>query len=105
MKDLEHPALIKECIQNLHTAAYEKNLHKDANLPSMKKKIDRNYKTECWPKIIMEGLNLLPIIGIPALLLNLVYYHGFMMKLNSTILLNFRSRLINNYSSKGLFII
>ena len=44
MKYIEHPALIRECIQNLYAAAYEKNLHKDEKLPSMKKKIDHNYK-------------------------------------------------------------
>ena len=30
----------------------------------MKKKIDRNYKTECWPKSIMESLNWLPFLDI-----------------------------------------
>ena len=50
MKDLEHPALIKECIQNLHTAAYEKNLHTDEKLPSIKKKMDCNEKTRIMAK-------------------------------------------------------
>ena len=36
MKDLEHPALIKERIQNIDAADYEKNIHKDEKLPSMK---------------------------------------------------------------------
>ena len=49
--------------------------------------------------------NLLLGIGIPELLLNLVSCHGFMTKSNSTVTLNFRSRLINNYLSKGFFII
>ena len=53
MKDLEHPALIKERIQNLDDAAYKNNLNQDDKLPSTKKKIDRNYKTDCWPKSIM----------------------------------------------------
>ena len=44
-------------------------------------------------------------IGIPELLLSLVYFDGFMLKFNSTLILNFRSRLINNYLSKGFFII
>ena len=48
MKDLEHPAFIEEFIQNLDAAAYKKSLHKDEKLTSMKKKVDRNYKTECW---------------------------------------------------------
>ena len=30
----------------------------------MRKKIDRNYKTECWPKKIMESLNWLPFLDI-----------------------------------------
>ena len=30
----------------------------------MKKKIDRNYKTECWPNRIMESINLLPFPDI-----------------------------------------
>ena len=57
MRDIEHPALIEEWIQNIDAAAHEKDEHKDENLPSMKKKIDRNHKTECWPKIIMKSLN------------------------------------------------
>ena len=44
-------------------------------------------------------------IGIPELLLNLVTCHGFVKKPNSTVILNFRSRLVNNYLSKGLYII
>ena len=28
----------------------------------LKKKIDRNYKTDCWPKIITERLNWLPFL-------------------------------------------
>ena len=30
----------------------------------MKKKIEHNYKTEFWPKIIMVSLNWLPFLGI-----------------------------------------
>ena len=30
----------------------------------MKKKTDRNYKNECWPKSIMESLNQLPFLDI-----------------------------------------
>ena len=44
MKDIGHHMLIEEWIQNLYAAAYEKNIHKDEKLPSMKKKIDHNYK-------------------------------------------------------------
>ena len=52
MKDLEHTALIKEWIQNIDAVAYEKNLNQEEKLPSMKKKVYRNYKTDCWPKSI-----------------------------------------------------
>ena len=42
----------------------KKNPHKDEKLPSMKMKIDRNYKTECWPKSIMGIINWLPLFYI-----------------------------------------
>ena len=51
------------------------------------------------------NFNLLLGIGIPELLLNLVSCHGFMLKSNSTMILNLQSRLIKNYLSKGFFII
>ena len=80
MKDLENSALTKEWIQNLDAAAYEKNIHKDEKLPSIKKKIDRNHKTECWPKSIMEILNWLPFLDIiefttDRIKNNKIYYH------------------------------
>ena len=50
--------------KNLDAAAYEKNLHKDKKLPSIKKKIDPNDKTEYWTKIIMESLNWLTFLDI-----------------------------------------
>ena len=53
MDDIEHPDLIEECIKNIDAAAYEKNRYKDEKLPSIKKKIDRNYKTEYCPKSIL----------------------------------------------------
>ena len=62
MAYLEHPVLTEEWIQNLDAAAYEKNKHKYEKLPSMKNKIDLNYKTDCWPKRIMEGLNWLSFL-------------------------------------------
>ena len=62
MEDLEHPALIEEWIQNIDSVYYEKHLHKDEKLPSLKKKMYPTYKTECWPKIILDGLNWLPFI-------------------------------------------
>ena len=43
-KDLDHPTLIEEWIQNIDADAYEKNIQKDEKLPSTNKKIDRNYK-------------------------------------------------------------
>ena len=51
------------------------------------------------------GFNILIGIGIPELILNLVYCHGFMKKENSTMILNCQSRLINNYLAKEFFII
>ena len=30
----------------------------------MKNKIDINYKTDCWPEIIMESLNWLPFLDV-----------------------------------------
>ena len=57
MEDIEQPELIEELIQNLDSSAYEKNLYKDEKLPSIKKKIDCNDKTEYWPKLIVESLN------------------------------------------------
>ena len=57
------------------------------------------------PTFKETSLNLLLGIGIPELLLDLVSCHGFMTESNSTVILNWRSRLINNYLSKGLFVI
>ena len=51
------------------------------------------------------SFNLLLGIGFTELLLNLVYCHGFMMKSNSTVILNCRLRLINIHLSKLIFII
>ena len=64
MEDLEHPTLIEEWIHILDAAAYEKNLHKDEKLPSMKKKVYCNYKIECCTKSIMESLNSLQFLDI-----------------------------------------
>ena len=49
--------------------------------------------------------NILLCIGITEPLLNLVSCHGFTEKLNSTDILNYRYRLVNNHLAKGLFII
>ena len=51
------------------------------------------------------SFNILLSIVIPKLLLNLVSCHGFMKKPNSTVILNFRTHMINNYLEKGLYII
>ena len=50
-----------------------------------------NYKT-----FKETNFNLLIGIDITELLLNLISCHGFMLKSNSTVILNFRSPLINN---------
>ena len=60
MEDLYHPALIEKWKQNIDAAAYEKNLNRDVKIPSIKKKIDRNDKTEYCPTSIKESLNWLP---------------------------------------------
>ena len=52
-----------------------------------------------------KSFNILLGIAIPELLLGLVSCHGFMKKEDSTVILNCRTHLINNYSSKGLSII
>ena len=43
IKYFEPPELIKEWIQNIYADAYKKNLNQDEKLPSIKKKIDRNF--------------------------------------------------------------
>ena len=52
-----------------------------------------------------NSLNLLLGVGIPELLLKLLSCNEFMLKSNSTVILNCRSRRINNYLSKGFSII
>ena len=56
------------------------------------------------PKFEDTSFNILLGTGIPELLLNLVSCHGFMKKPNSTVVLNWRSFLINNYLAKGFYI-
>ena len=46
--------------------------------------------------------NILLVIGIPELLLNRVSCHGFTKNPNSTLILNCRSRLINNLFRKRI---
>ena len=48
MDDIDHPSLIEEWKQNLDAAAYLKK-NQDVKLPSKKKKIESNDKTEYWP--------------------------------------------------------
>ena len=62
MDNIDHPALIEERKQNIDAAAYKKNLNKDVKIPSIKKTIDCNDKTEYWKKIIKESLNWLPFL-------------------------------------------
>ena len=57
------------------------------------------------PSFKEKSFNLLLGIGIPELLLNLVSCNGFIKKPNSTLILNLRSRLINNYLAKVFYII
>ena len=57
MEYIEHPALIKEWIKKLMLLLMKINLYKYEKLPSIKNKIDRNYKTEHFPKSIVESLN------------------------------------------------
>ena len=59
----------------------------------------------CNPTFEDTNFNILLSIGIPELLLDLVSCHGFMKKQNSTVMLNCRTRLINNYLSKGSSVI
>ena len=73
MDDIDHPVLIEEWKQNLDAAAYGKNLHEDVKLPSRKKKIDRNNKTEFWTTSIKEGLNWLPLCDIMEFTAYMVY--------------------------------
>ena len=51
------------------------------------------------------SFNILIRIGILELLLNLVYFHGFMKKQNPTVILNLQTPMIKNYLSEGLYII
>ena len=51
------------------------------------------------------SFNILLSIGIPELLLNLFSCHAFIKKTNSTVIINCRSLLINNYLANGLYII
>ena len=44
-------------------------------------------------------------IGIPDLLLNLLFCHGFTEKPNSTVILNCLSNFVNDYLAKGFFIL
>ena len=57
------------------------------------------------PTFEQTSFNILRNIGIPELLLNLLSCHGFMKKPNSTVILNCRSRLVNNYLEKVFYII
>ena len=53
------------------------------------------------PTFEQTSFNILIGIGIPKMLLNLVSYHGFTKKPNSTVILNFQYCLVNNHLSKG----
>ena len=49
--------------------------------------------------------NILLGIGITEVLTNLLYFHVLMEKPDSTVILNFRSRLVNNYLEKWFLIV
>ena len=51
------------------------------------------------------SFNILLGIGITELLINLVSCHGFTKKPNSTVILNWRSLMVNNHLEKRFFII
>ena len=59
----------------------------------------------CDPTFKDTSFNILLGIGILELLLNLLSCHGFTKKTNSTVILNFQNRLINNNLSKVFSII
>ena len=70
---------------------------------------------QCQPKTLRSisskptfektSFNILIGIGIPELLLKLVSCHGLMEKPNSTVILNYQYRLVNNHLEKGFYII
>ena len=57
------------------------------------------------PRFEETSFNIILGIGIQELLLNLVSCHCFTKKPNSTVILNFRSRLVNNYLAKVFYIV
>ena len=57
------------------------------------------------PKFRDTSFNILLCISIPELLLNIVSCRVFMKKPNSAVILNYQTRLITKYLSKGLSII
>ena len=59
----------------------------------------------CDPTFKDTSFNLLLGIVIQDMLLNILYFNGFMKKTNSNLILNSQSLLINNYLPKGLSII
>ena len=67
MDDIDHLALIEEWIQYIYAAYYENNLNQDVKIPSIKKKIDRNNKTEYYPTRTKESLNWLPFFDTTEL--------------------------------------
>ena len=50
-----------------------KNLKKDVKIPPIKKKIDRNDKTEYWPTSTKESLNWLPFSDIMEFTADRIY--------------------------------
>ena len=68
----------------------------------MKKKLsiisyDRIFKQKSY--------NILLGVGITEVLMNLVSYHGFIEKPNSTVILNCQYCLVNKYLAKGFLLL
>ena len=57
------------------------------------------------PAFEQTSFNILLGIGISELLLNQVYYRGFVKIPNSTVILNYRYCLVNNYLEKWFYIL
>ena len=52
-----------------------------------------------------KSYNILLGVGITEVLMNLVSYHGFIEKPNSTVILNCQYRLLNKYLAKGFLLL
>ena len=62
MDGIDNHALIEEWKQNTDASDYGNNINQDVKIPSIKKQIDCNDKTEYWPTSIKEILNWLTFL-------------------------------------------